>query len=145
MAITVKKIVLWRKEIENKPGVLADVLQPIAAAGADLQVVMGYRYPSDETKAALEVYPVAGKKSIAAAQAAGLVTAPIPTLLVEGDNRAGVGAVVARAMADAGINIGFLVAQVIGRKYSAVIGFDSDADASKATTLIKKATASKRK
>jgi hypothetical protein len=46
---------------------------------------------------------------------------------------------------DPGINLSFLVAQVIGRRYSAVIGFENDADAKKAATLIKKATASKRK
>ncbi len=41
MAITVKKAVLWRKEVDNRPG----ALEPLAQAGADLQVVMAYRYP----------------------------------------------------------------------------------------------------
>jgi methionine synthase II (cobalamin-independent) len=44
-----------------------------------------------------------------------------------------------RALADAGLNLDFLVAQVIGRKYSAVIGFENEADADKASVLIKKA------
>lgn len=145
MAVTVKKVTLWRSEVENKPGVLANVLEPLANAGADLQVVMGYCYPGNESKAAIELYPVSGRKSIAAAQAAGLSASSIPTLLVEGDNKAGLGYTTAKAIAEAGINISFLVAQVIGRKYSAVFGFETDADASKAATLIKKATASKRK
>ena len=50
------------------------------------------------------------------------------------------GHAVAQAIADAGVNLSFLVAQVIGRKYSAVIGFTNDEDAKKATALIKKAT-----
>ena len=58
MAVTVKKISLWRKEVENKPGVLAGTLEPFASGGADLQVVMGYRYPGNATMAAIEVYPV---------------------------------------------------------------------------------------
>lgn len=43
MAVTVKKAVLWRKEVESQPGVLAATLKPLAEAGADLQIVMGYR------------------------------------------------------------------------------------------------------
>ena len=34
MAVTVKKAVLWRKEIDNRPGMLADTLGPLAEAGA---------------------------------------------------------------------------------------------------------------
>src|SRR5262249_18911180 len=41
----VRKAVLWRKEIDNRPGMLANALQPLSEAGADLQVVMAYRYP----------------------------------------------------------------------------------------------------
>jgi hypothetical protein len=45
MAVTVKKAVLWRKEINNRPGMLASTLEHLSEAGADLPVVMGYRYP----------------------------------------------------------------------------------------------------
>ena len=145
MSVTVKNITLWRSEVENKPGTLANALGPLANAGADLQVVMGYRYPGNESKAAIDLYPVSGRKSIAAAQEAGLTASPIPTLLVEGENRAGLGYTIAKAIGEAGINLGFMVTQVIGRKYSAVFGFETDADARKASSLIKKAAASKKK
>jgi hypothetical protein len=139
MPVTVKKITLWRKELENRAGTLAQALEPVARAGADLQVVMGYGYPGDRSKAAVELFPVAGKKATAAAQAAGLAPAGIPALHVEGDNSAGLGHAIARALADAGVNLDFLVAQVVGRKYSAVLGFESGVDADKALSLIKKA------
>jgi len=145
MPVTVKKIVLWRTEVENKPGVLAGVLQPLADAGANLQVLMGYRYPGDPGKAAIELCPVTGKKTLAAARAAGLQASSIPTLLVEGDNKPGLGASIARAAADTGVNLAFLVAQVIGRKYSFVVGFETEEDARKAAALIKKVTAGKKK
>jgi hypothetical protein len=145
MAVTVRNIALWRGEVVNQPGVLAGVLKPFAEAGADLLVVMGYRYPGNEKKAAIEVFPVAGRKSIAAASAAGLGASSIPTLRVEGDNKPGLGYVIAQALADAGINLGFFVAQVIGRKYTAIIGLESDADAAKAATLVKKAASARRK
>ncbi|HWP98942.1 MAG TPA: hypothetical protein VNK92_00600 [Vicinamibacterales bacterium] len=143
MAIAVKRITLWRREVENRAGALAETLAPLAEAGADLQVVMGYRFPGDRTRAAIEVAPVAGRKATAAAQAGGLTQAGLPALLVEGDNRPGLGHRLGRALADAGINIDFLVAQVIGRKFSAVFGFESEADARKAAGIIKKAGAAR--
>jgi hypothetical protein len=91
MPVTVKQITLWRTEVENRAGVLAQTLKPLAEAGADLHLVMGYRYPGDESKAAIEVYPIAGKKVAAAAQASGLSGSAIPTPLVEGDNKPRVG------------------------------------------------------
>jgi hypothetical protein len=33
MAVTVKRITLWRSEVENKAGVLAQTLKPLADAG----------------------------------------------------------------------------------------------------------------
>jgi hypothetical protein len=145
MAVTVKQISLWRVEVDNQPGMLARTLEPLAAAGADLQVVMGYRFPGNNAKAAIELYPVTGKKAAAAAQQAGLVQAGIPALLLEGDNKAGLGHIIAKAVADAGINLDFLVAQVVGRRFSAVAGFENEADAKKAAALIKKATAPAKK
>lgn len=137
MAVAVKKATLWRKEVENRPGELASALEPLAQAGADLRVVMGYRY--GENKAAIELYPVAGRKSVAAAQQAGLSASSLATLVVEGDNKPGLGHAIAKAISDAGINLSFVIAQVIGRRYSAVLGFENDADAANAARLIKKA------
>ena len=39
----------------------------------------------------------------------------------------------------------FVVAQVIGKKYSAIFGFESEADATKGAAEIKKAAATKKK
>jgi len=145
MAVTVKKAVLWRKEINNRPGMLANILGPLAEAGTDLQVVMAYRYPGRTDTAAIELHPVSGRKPITAAKAASLAQSPIPTLLVEGDNRQGLGHAIAKAIGDAGINLSLLMAQVMGRRYSALFGFENEADAAKATALIKKAAAPVRK
>jgi len=110
MPLTVKNVSLWRKEVENKTGVLAQTLEPLAKAGADLHVVMGFRYPGDETKAAVELYPISGEKSIAAAQQVGLSASAIPALLVEGENKSGLGYAIAQAIAGAAVNLSFLVA-----------------------------------
>src|SRR5260370_28126859 len=76
---------------------------------------MAYRYPGGENKAAIELYPVSGKKSAAAAQRAGLAPSSISTLLVESDNRPGLGHAIAKAVGDAGINMSFVMAQVVGQ------------------------------
>jgi hypothetical protein len=145
MAVTVKRITLWRKELENKAGTLAAALEPLAKAGTDLQIVMGYHYSGDHTKAVVELYPVVSKKATQAAQGAGLAASTAPVVLyVEGDNRPGLGHGISQAIAEGGINLDFLVAQVIGRKYAAVIGFENEDDAKKATALIKKAAAKKK-
>jgi hypothetical protein len=46
-----------------------------------------------------------------------------------------------QTVGDAGINMSFVMAQVVGRGYSPVLGFVNRADASRRATLIKKATA----
>jgi hypothetical protein len=89
MPVMVKKAVLWRKEIENRPGMLANTLEPLSEAGADLQVVMGYRYPGGTDTAAIELHPVSGRKCTAAAKTAGLAPSPISALLVQGGQSAG--------------------------------------------------------
>src|SRR2546428_5062848 len=142
MAISVKKIPLWRREVPNRLGLLAQTLEPLSRSGANLQVVMGYHMGDN---AIIEVFPVSGKKSTSAAQQSGLAPLGPPALLVQGDNRAGLGARLAGAIADAGINIHFLVAQVLGNRYSAVIGFGSDDDATRAVSIIKKAGAASRR
>ena len=106
---------------------------------------MGYRLPGNDVKAAIEIYPVSGRKMMAAAVAAGLADAAIPTILVEGDNKPGLAHKIAQTIADAGVDMSFFVAQAIGRRYSAVIGFSNGADAKRAASLIKKAAGTKRK
>ena len=143
MAISVKKITLWRREMDDRPGTLAGVLAPVAGAGASLRVVMAYRYPEPAGRAAVELAPVTGRKATAAAQSAGLAPAAIGALLVEGDDRPGLGQTLSNALGQAGINLHFLMALVSGRRYAAVFGFGSDADADRAVPIIKKSAAVK--
>ncbi len=143
MAVTVKSIKMYRGVFENKPGVLAGVLEPLAGAGVNLQVLMGYRM--GEGQSAIELFPVAGKKAVAAAHSSGLAAMLMPALLVQGDDRPGLGHAMARALASAGINIQFLVVQVLGRRFTAVYGFENEADARKSAGLIKKAAGPKKR
>lgn len=137
MALNVKRITLWRKEVENRPGALASALEPLAQAGADLRLVMGYRFPEQPDRSAIEVYPVAGKRQTAAAEQAGLAPFDLPCLLIEAPNQAGFGARLGRALAEAGINIAFLVAGAVGRNAMAAIGFADEETAERATKIVR--------
>jgi hypothetical protein len=137
MSIGIKKIVLWRTEVDNRPGALAAVLEPLAKAGANLKVVMAYRHPGHESKAAIEVYPIAGRKVVAAAALGGLIAAPIPVLLIEGDDKPGLGSSIAGALARVGINLAFFMAQVLEKRYSAIAGFETEEAAKQAAGILK--------
>jgi hypothetical protein len=143
MAVSIRKITLWRTQVAHRPGALAALLEPLAQAGTDLQIVMGYRIPDRKERAVIEVAPVGTRKAARAAEKAGLAPGGAPTLLVLGDNRPGLANRIARALADSGVNIAFLVAQVVGRRYSAVFGFANEADLDKAVDRIRTAVTSR--
>jgi hypothetical protein len=141
MAVKIKRIVLWRGDVENVPGSLARTLAPLKATS--LQTVMGYHRHGEGNRAVIEAFPVSGKRAAAAAASVGLAPSTLPALLVEGDDRAGLGYDIAQALGAAGINMNFLVAQVVQKRFAAVFGFVSDADAKAAVPIVKKASAAK--
>jgi hypothetical protein len=102
MAVTVKKAVLWRREVDNQLGMLANTLYPLSEAGADLQVVTAYRYPGGENKAAIELHLVSVKSPQRRRKARG---SPHPASLPCGSRatiRPGLGHAIAKAIGDAG-------------------------------------------
>jgi hypothetical protein len=60
MAVTVKKIALWRKEVENRTGILANALAPLANAGTDIHVVMAFRFPGKNPRPQLSFIRLRG-------------------------------------------------------------------------------------
>jgi hypothetical protein len=131
MSIRVRKVVVWRTEVENRPGAMARALERFAEQNLDL--VLGYQ------GAVIDIAPVVGKKARTAAERAGFKPLPTSMVLVEGENHPGVCFTAARALGEAGISMDSVVAQVAGKKYQALFGFTRDADAKKAAILIKKA------
>ena len=144
MAVTIKRVELWQTEIRNKPGVLADTLEPLAQTGADLHVVRKYSLPGRSARATVEILPGRAKQAALAARAAGFSLSPTPVLMVEGDNRPGLAYAVANTIAWAGISVRFLSAQVVGHRYSALVGFKTADEAKKAAALIRKVATGKK-
>src|SRR3981189_3320094 len=134
--LTVKTVQLWILIGADRKGRPRDAVEPRVEAGANLQIVMGYRYPGELDRAAVEVFPVDGPTQEAAARKAGFEQSDTPCRRGDGEGRNGPGAQMARALSDAGISMAFCVAQTVGRKFTAVIGFLTEEDAAKATKII---------
>ncbi|GBC98131.1 hypothetical protein HRbin17_00628 [bacterium HR17] len=137
MALKVEKLALWSGEIEDKPGSLSRLLQPLAAAGADLTVVLAQRNPAKIGVGDVWVYPIRGRKAMDAARSVGLSEAKSPVVLrVEGPNKPGLGHALTQAIADAGINLASVHAAVLANRFVALFAFDNDADANKARRIL---------
>lgn len=135
--ITIRKITLWRREVDSRPGTLAGVLKPFVRAGTDLQVVMRYRHPRED-RPIVEVCPPPSEEENLrpVMQAAGFTASSVPALLIEGTSVPGLSSDVARTIADLDLKTKFLVAQISDGKYAATIGFESDTDVEKAAVYL---------
>ncbi len=146
MAVTVTKVDVWAGEMSDEPGGLARILEALAGAEAELDCLIARRQPDKPGTGVAFVSPVKGRKLQEAARAAGMSPASnIATLRLEGPNKAGGGAMLSRAVADAGVNVRGVSAAVIGGKFVAYIGFDNMDDANKAAKAIKSADSAKPK
>lgn len=140
MAVTIKKAVLWRRDVQNEPGVLAQTLRPLVEAGVNLEVCMGYAIPGEKHHSAIEVYPITAKAE-EAAKSVNLVPAEtISCLIVHGDDEKGLGHKIAEALGNEGINISFVVVHAFGGQWHGVMGFESENDADRGMSVIKQAT-----
>jgi hypothetical protein len=139
MALNVSKAEVWSGEIEDQAGGAADKLEQLARAGASLEYVLARRTPEQPGKGILFVYPIKGAKVVRAALAAGLSKAEnIYSIRIEGSDKPGLGARIARDLAQAAISFRGLSAMALGKKFVSYIALDNAADAAKATSLLKK-------
>ncbi len=139
MDLIVERVDVWAATIEDRPGGLAKILTGLRDAGADLDFVIARRAPEKPGTGVVFITPLRGDAEIAAASTLGFnVTSSLNSVRVEGDNRPGVAAELAKKLADAGLNLHGLSAAVIGTKFIFYIGLDSVEDATKAAGILKK-------
>jgi len=136
--VSIKKGLLWRGEVDNEPGTFANALKPFAKEATNLQVVVGYSSTKPGGKGTVEIYPVEDEKSKKAATASGLSAAiESSCLIVEGDDQPGVIYKIAQAIAQAKINLNFAMCQSVDKKFQALFGFHSSAEANTAEQIIR--------
>ena len=140
MPYTVTKVEKWTAEIDDRVGGLSAVLERLAAAGVDLTSVIARRQPHLPGKGVVFLGPIKGAKAQQAARAAGLTRATdLFALHLEAPNKPGDCARVTRLLADAGITLRGLTANVCGGKYVLSLGFDTEQTANQAAKLLKSA------
>jgi hypothetical protein len=139
MALKASRTDMWTCMVDDRAGGTAERLDQLAKAGANLEMVFARRAPEMPDKGLMFVTPIKGAKAVRAAEAAGFHKAPgVISVRVEGGDKPGLGARMARALGDAGISFRGLTAIAIGRKFISYIALDSDGDAAKAVSVLKK-------
>jgi hypothetical protein len=138
MNFKVAKVDVWAGEIEDRPGTLAEKLEALENTGANLEFVIARR--DQPGKSVVFLAPLKGAAQTRAAKQAGLAkAASLYSLRLEGPNRRGLGALITRALADAGINLRGLSAAALKRSHITYFAFDRAEDARRAGPILKKA------
>lgn len=139
MKLKITRGQMWKATIDDQPGGAAAVLDPVAQAGANFEFAFARRAVEMPGKGLLFVLPVKGKKVVAAAQAAGLGEAlDMHMLRIEGGDKPGLTAAIAKALAGAGISFRAFSATAVGRNFKAFLALDSAEDAARASAALKK-------
>ena len=140
MAIKVSKVDLWMATIDDRAGGAADKLEPLSRAGANFEFVFARRTPEQPGKGLLVAAPLKGAKVVKAAQEAGFIRSPdLQSVRVEGTDKPGLTAKMARALAAAGVSFRALSASAHGKKFVTYVALDSAEDAAKAAAALRKA------
>jgi len=128
----VEKIVIWSAEVDDQPGATIDLFKSLADKGTDVTFALARRQSDKPGTAILFVSPGSPQGGFVRRKDAVGVR-------VEGDNKPGVGLKLTQALAAAGLNLRALSAHVIGKTFSIVFAFDSEADADKGAEVLKNA------
>jgi hypothetical protein len=125
--------------IDDRVGGAAEKLEALSKAGADLEVVLARRTPEHPGQGILFAGPIEGAKVTRAAGEAGFKKAEnIHGVRIEGTDKPGMGAKIARTLADAGISFRGMQACVIGKNFLSFIACDNPDDAAKAVKALRK-------
>lgn len=138
MELLVERVDVWAASIADEPGGLCKVLTGLSEVGCDLDFAIARRCPDKPGEGVLYVTPILEDAQIEAASELGFnVTSSVHSLRIEGENRPGAGAAITEKLAAAGINLRGVSAAVLGPRFVAYIGLDSEADADKAAEILR--------
>jgi predicted amino acid-binding ACT domain protein len=138
MALKVSREDVWVAGIADQPGGLADKLDALAKAKAQLEFVIARRTAEKPGEGVVFVTPLKGAAQMAAAKKAGFhKSKSLNSIRIEGADKPGLGAKITKALAAKKINVRGLSAGVIGKRFVLHLALDSDKDAKKAMQVLK--------
>ncbi len=138
MNLEMTHVDVWSTEIDDQPGGLALKLRAMADYGTDLDCVIARREANKAGRGLVFISPLSDREPMEKADEAGFRRVTnIATLRVEGDNSPGMGAKLARTVADVGVNLHGFSAMAAGKRFICYLGFDSIADRDKAEAALR--------
>ncbi len=138
MALKVAKVDTWAASLEDKPGSLTTRLDALASGGVNLEFVIARRRPEKPGTGVVFVAPIRGAAGSRAARQAGFQKAAgLHTLRIEGPDKRGQGARIARALSEQGLNLRGFSAAAIGGKFVCYLRLDTGSHAAKAARILR--------
>lgn len=133
MFFNLSKVDVWVAPIEDRPGGLAARLEGLARAGANLEVILARQDPQQPGGGVVFVTPITGPAQTAAAENVGFRRADRHwTLRIEGPDQPGLGYLVTRTLAAAGISHGGMTIVTMRGQFAGYVTFYSQADCDRA-------------
>ncbi|NLF16430.1 MAG: amino acid-binding protein [Lentisphaerae bacterium] len=141
MKLDVTRTQVWAAGVKDEPGALAEKLEALHQAGANLEYALARRAPEEPGQGVVVVTPLKGAAQLRAARAMGFVRGDdLYFVRVAGAETPGAAAVITAALAKSGVNLRGLSATSIGKRFVAHLALDSAADATKTIRILKKLT-----
>ena len=138
MNLMIDRVDVWAAPLMDRPGGLAEKLEALRDAGADLQFIIARRAPEKPGGGVAFVTPLQGDREIEAATDEGFrVTRSLQSLRIEGPDRPGVVADLIGLLADKGLSLQGLSAAVIGTRFVVYVGLDSPTEADLAVEILR--------
>ena len=139
MDLLVERTDVWAATIQDRPGGLAEVLDALREAGAELQFIIARRTPDAPAAGVVYVTPLQNDREIRAAAQVGFnVTQSLHSVRIMGPDRPGIAAALTQKLAAGEINLRGFSASVLGTQFVAYIAVDSLGDANKAMEILSK-------
>lgn len=139
MDLFVERTDVWAANIQDRPGGLAEVLDALREAGADLQFIIARRMSDKPAKGVVYVTPLQNDREVRAAAQVGFnVTKSLHSVRIMGPDHPGLAAELTQKLAAGQVNLRGFSASVIGKQLVAYIAVDSLGDANKAMEILSK-------
>ena len=138
MKLDIARVDVWAASIKDRPGGLAEKLDALAKAKANLAFVIARRAPEKKGTGVVFVTPIRGVNKEKAAKKAGFTkTKSLQGLRIIAADRPGLGAKLTTQLADAKVNLRGFSGAAIGKRAVFYLAFDRPADVSKAMRVLK--------
>ncbi len=139
MKLEATRVPVWAAAIDDQPAALAQKLEALTGAGADLEFILARRAPEDPGQGVVFVSQLKGRKQLKAAEEAGFFrTDALHSIRVVGKDRPGIGTAITRAVAELGVNLRGYSGSVIGSRFVGYVALDDVDETAKVVRTLRK-------